>query len=339
VLKIVVACPTKAEFTTDALPDSRLGGLETANVELARALAERGHEVVLATRTADRLAKNGVMTVPLDSLAQERCDVMISSNDARLFDRTMPGTRKLLWLHNPLAFEKSIRRRQLPAFFRHRPDAVFVGDFAEKDMTSLYPFRSRHVVPHGISGLFLKGNLQLQRKKCFVWASQRQRGLKETLDAWASHVAPGVTDASFHIFGSVAQDLGLTDAQAAESRIVFHGSRLKSELAEFYATARAMIYPGALDETFCIAAAEAQAMGLPVITLGIGSLSERVQHGVNGLICGDYHELGRQARRMAEDEELWNLLHRGAVDTARLLTWQRTAKLWEALMLDGTVPG
>jgi len=338
VLKIVLACPTKAEFTIDALADSRLGGLETANVELAQALADRGHRVVLATRTADRFERNGVTTVPLDTVAQQGCDVLISSNDARVFDRCKPGPKKLLWLHNPLAFEKSIRKGQLPAFIRHRPDAVFVGTFAERDMTSLYPFRSRAIVPHGISGAFLKGDLRLPRRKHFVWASQRQRGLKETLDAWTTSIAPVVKEASFHVFGTIAQDMGLTEAQAAERRIVFHGSKLKSELVGFYATARAMIYPGALDETFCIAAAEAQAMGLPVVTLGIGSLSERVQHGINGLICRNYRELGLQACRLAEDEELWQILHRGAVDTARLLTWERTAKLWEALMLDETAP-
>jgi glycosyltransferase involved in cell wall biosynthesis len=338
VLKIVVACPTKAEFTIEALADSRLGGLETANAELSRALADRGHRVILATRTLDTFERSGVTTVRLDTIGQQSCDVLISSNDARIFDHAKPGTRKLLWLHNPLAFEKSIRKHQLPALVRHRPEAVFVGTFAEKDMTSLYPFRSRNVIPHGISGLFLNRNLELPREKHFVWASQRQRGLKETLDTWTRHVAPRIRDASFHIFGSLAQDLGLTDVQAAESRIVFHGSKLKSELADFYATAKAMIYPGALDETFCIAAAEAQAMGLPVITLGIGSLSERVQHGINGIICRNFRELGLQACRIAEDDELWNLLHNGAVSTAKLLTWQRTAKLWEALILDGMAP-
>jgi glycosyltransferase involved in cell wall biosynthesis len=338
VLKIVVACPTKAEFTIEALADSRLGGLETANVELSRALADRGHRVILATRTLDTFERSGVTTVPLDTIGQQSCDVLISSNDARIFDHVKPGTRKLLWLHNPLAFEKSVRKHQLPAFVRHRPEAVFVGTFAEKDMTSLYPFRSRSVIPHGISEIFLNRNLELPREKHFVWASQRQRGLKETLDTWTRHVAPKIMGASFHIFGSLAQDLGLTDVQAAESRIVFHGSKLKSELADFYATAKAMIYPGALDETFCIAAAEAQAMGLPVITLGIGSLSERVQQGINGIICRNFRELGLQACRIADDDELWNLLHNGAISTAKLLTWQRTAKLWETLILDGMPP-
>jgi len=307
--------------------------LETANVELARALADRGHRVILATRTSAAFEQDGVTTIPLETLAQHRSDVLISSNDARVFDQSKPGTRKLLWLHNPLAFEKSIRKRQLAAFIRHRPDAVFVGRVAEKAMTSLYPFRSRAVIPHGISGAFLGRTSRQTRQKNFVWASQRQRGLRETMEAWRTHVAPVAGDVSFHIFGSVAQDLGLTDAQAAEDRIIFHGSKLKSELAEFYATAKAMIYPGALDETFCIAAAEAQAMGLPVITLGIGSLSERVQHGINGVICDSYPELGLRVRQIADDEELWQFLHKGALDTAGLLTWERTAKLWEALML------
>jgi glycosyltransferase involved in cell wall biosynthesis len=332
-MKIVVACPTKAEFDIEALTDSKLGGLETANLELSRALSDRGHRVVLATRTTASLERHGVTTIPIQALAQQSCDVLISSNDARIFDQGGPGTRKLLWLHNPLAFEKSIRKHQLGAFIKHRPDAVFVGTVAAQDMTGLYPFRSRSVIPHGISETFLRKRPALPRSKHFVWASQRQRGLNETLKTWLRHVAPVVTDASFHIFGSTASDLGMTDEQAAAGRIVFHGSKLKSELAEFYATARAMLYPGALDETFCIAAAEAQAMGLPVVTLGVGSLSERVQHGVNGLICKDYPELGHQACRLANDDELWQMLHSGAVSTATLLTWQRTAKLWEALML------
>jgi hypothetical protein len=86
VLKIVVACPTKAEFTIEALTDSRLGGLETANVELSRALADRGHRVILATRTPDTFERSGVTTVPLATIGQHSCDVLISSNDARMFD-------------------------------------------------------------------------------------------------------------------------------------------------------------------------------------------------------------------------------------------------------------
>jgi glycosyltransferase involved in cell wall biosynthesis len=332
VLTIIVACPTKAEFDIRSLSDSHLGGIETASVEIARALALRGHRVMLASRARASCEQHGVTTIPIDTLPQYACDVLISSNDARVFDRSHRKADKLLWLHNPLAFEKAVRRSQLRPFFKHRPKAVFVGTVAEREMSGLYPFRSRTIIPHGVSEVFLQTPLSSGRKNHFVWASQRHRGLAKTLDVWRSHVAPRLADASFHVFGSHAEDLGLTPEQAQRSRIVFHGPTLKSEMAAFYASAKAMIYPGALDETFCMAAAEAQAMGLPVITLGIGSLSERVQHGVNGILCRSFDELGRQACRVAGDDELWQLLHEGALRTARLLTWQRAAKHWEALM-------
>ncbi len=331
-LKIIVACPTKAEFDMGSLSDSRLGGIETASIELSRALAMRGHQVVLASRTKTPREDYGVVTIPIGTLPQQLCDVLISSNDSRVFDRSGSARQKILWLHNPLAFEKAIRRLQIGSFFKHRPDAVFVGSVAEQEMSRLYPFRSRTVIPHGISEVFLQPLPQRPRKHHFVWASQRQRGLAKTLDAWKSHVAPHAKDASFHIFGSRAEELGLTAEQASRSNIVFHGPTLKSVMAEFYASAMAMVYPGALDETFCMAAAEAQARGLPVITLGIGSLSERVQHGVNGMICRSFEELGAQTRRLTEDTELWRLLHEGALRTASLLTWQRAAKLWETRM-------
>jgi glycosyltransferase involved in cell wall biosynthesis len=202
-------------------------------------------------------------------------------------------------------------------------------------MSALYPFGMRTVIPHGISEVFLQPLPHSPRKNHFVWASQMQRGLAKTLAAWKSHVAPHHGEASFHIFGTRAEELGMTPEEAGRSNIVFHGPTLKSAMAEFYNSAKAMIYPGAHDETFCMAAAEAQARGLPVITLGIGSLSERVQHGVNGMICRGYEELGVQACRLAKDDELWRLLHEGALRTAGLLTWQRAAKLWDALISDG----
>jgi glycosyltransferase involved in cell wall biosynthesis len=238
-----------------------------------------------------------------------------------------------------MAIEKAIRRSQISPLLRHRPDAVFVGSVAEKEMTALYPFRSRTVIPHGVSAAFLKADPQGPRHDHFVWASQKQRGLAQTLEAWKSHVAPQARDASFHVFGTRAGEMNLTDDEARLNRIVFHGSKRKDELAAFYASAKAMIYPGAPDETFCMAAAEAQAVGLPVITLGIGSLSERVQNGLNGFVCKNFREMAHHACRLMQDEELWRLLHEGALATAGLLTWERSAKLWEGLMTSAPPAG
>jgi glycosyltransferase involved in cell wall biosynthesis len=94
-----------------------------------------------------------------------------------------------------------------------------------------------------------------------------------------------------------------------------------------------MIYPGAHDETFCLAAAEAQAMGLPVVTLGIGSLGERVRHGIDGFLARDDRDVAALAALIARDDDLWAALSRGALLQREALTWERGAVLWEALLL------
>ena len=48
---------------------------------------------------------------------------------------------------------------------------------------------------------------------------------------------------------------------------------------------KVLLVPGHKSELFCIAAEEARELCIPIITLGIGSLSERVEHGVTGYIA------------------------------------------------------
>jgi glycosyltransferase involved in cell wall biosynthesis len=333
VLTITIACPTRVDFHLGSERETGLGGIETASLELARALARRGHAVALATRTHARRDEPNLVNLPLSELASRPCDVLISCNDASVFDAQARAPSKVLWLHNPLPVEKAIRRGQIGPFWRHRPAAVFVGTMAERSMTSLYPFRSRVVIPHGVGEVFLHTDPRQPRRRRFVFASQRQRGLAPTLAAWRRHVAPAEPEAEFHIFGTGAAEMGIGEAEADRERLVFHPRRRKDDLAAFYAEAWAMIYPGAHDETFCIAAAEAQAVGLPVVTMGIGALSERVQHGVNGLLSRSFDELGRSAARLARDDGLWRLLHQGALLQREVLSWDRVAALWEALVL------
>ncbi len=67
--------------------------------------------------------------------------------------------------------------------------------------------------------------------------------------------------------------------------------------------------------------------------MGIGSLAERVSHGLNGLIAGSFEELGHQALALCRDEELLAILKTGALKQRGAFTWARSAKLWESFLL------
>lgn len=329
-MNLTIACPTKVRFHLHSQQSEGLGGIETACIELATALAARGHAVTLLTRTDEPHSRGGVTNLPLAAISDTKGEVLISCNDARLLGHTRHGCN-VLWMHNPVALEKSVRKGQLGPIVRQRPHAVFGSIYADRDCSSLYPFASRHVMPLGISAPFLASRLDQARALRFVWVSQPRRGLKPTLQAWL-RVAPHLPDASFHIFGAGAERTGVTDAEMREANIVLHPRATKAELADFYETACAMIYPGAADETFCLAAAEAQCAGLPVVTLGIGALAERVQHGVNGLICRDFYELSETIAALCKDPGLLAQLRDGAQALRPLMGWARVAQLWESLL-------
>ena len=60
-------------------------------------------------------------------------------------------------------------------------------------------------------------------------------------------------------------------------------------------SSRMFLVPGHEAELFCLAAEEARELCLPIITLGIGSLSERVIHGETGFIAKNNDEFSQYA--------------------------------------------
>ena len=61
-------------------------------------------------------------------------------------------------------------------------------------------------------------------------------------------------------------------------------------LLEELSKARVFLIPGHKAELFCLAAAEASQMCIPIVTLGYGCLSERVVHEKTGFIANNDEE-------------------------------------------------
>lgn len=330
-MHITIACPTKVAFNLESPRTEGLGGIETACTELAFALAERGHAVTLLTRTDQAKTSSGVINIGLDALADLSGDVLIVAGDARPIGHSR-HPRNVLWFHNELAIEKAVRRGQIGPIMRYRPHAVFGGIIAERACSSLYPFASRQAIPLGVSAEFLSSRLDAPRSARFVWASKPRRELKSTIRAWLRAHTLMPEGSSFHLFGVDVEALGITEDQRRDADIVVHARQTKTALATFYETALAMICTGTRGETFCLAAAEAQCAGLPVVTLGIGALLERVQHGINGLVCRDMTQLSDALIAIARDKELSALLRDGAQRNRAVMGWHRVANLWESYL-------
>src|SRR5262249_6416691 len=105
------------------------------------------------------------------------------------------------------------------------------------------------------------------------------------------------------------------------------------ELAGALTDARAMLYRGDPGETFCLALAEAQAMGVPAVVQPFGCVVERVVEGETGRIAtADDEFSAAAASAVRRDNEVWRRWHGTARKRQRGLSWDDVAQRYEALI-------
>ena len=118
----------------------------------------------------------------------------------------------------------------------------------------------------------------------------------------------------------------------AEKGVRLRGPVPKQQLIEEFRQARCMLYRGDINETFCQAVGEAQAMGLPAVVTNLGSMGERVVNGRTGVVAGDDGAFSATAAQILTDTQLWLRMHRAALQTQRSWRWSHAAEAWERLI-------
>lgn len=212
---------------------------------------------------------------------------------------------------------------------------MLLGAYHDAQVSRFIPFSRRVTIPLAVGEPFTTadpGDLSPGRPRA-IHFSQPYRDAQNLVRIWVEHVRPAAPDAEFHIFGGDWRPDGYSDEVLAESGIVLRERVSKDGLVEEMRHARAMLYRGYKDETFCLAAAESIAMGVPVVTAGIGALTERVCHGETGLIGESDEAFAAAAVRVLSDDGLWTQLREGALATRGDYTWDKAAARWEEAFL------
>jgi glycosyltransferase involved in cell wall biosynthesis len=79
-------------------------------------------------------------------------------------------------------------------------------------------------------------------------------------------------------------------ARHLDEWVAVPGRLTREQIRALYAEADVYVAP-AYEESFGIAALEARAAGVPVVAMRAGGVGEFVEHGVEGLLCGDDEEM------------------------------------------------
>ena len=290
-MNILINCPFNLKFNNKS--NDKNGGIESLNIDLAHILKKKKLNITLSSNTNKISTINGTVNLPIDSIKknshQYNFDTIISSNDASIFDY-YPNSKKILWLHNPLQIEKSIRKKQFLPIIKNKPTVVFVSKYLNKITSKLYFFKKRLVIPNFLTSEFSKKASLKKREPIFVWSVQRDRGLSKTIDMWINKVSPVFHDAKFFILGVDKLPNNYTSHYLKSKNIFYLGRISKKKLKAIYIKSTAMICLG-YDETFCLNALEANSCGLPVLTFGKTALHDFIKNNYNGFKVNSFENL------------------------------------------------
>jgi glycosyltransferase involved in cell wall biosynthesis len=269
-----------------------------------------------------------VRYLPLSSVGTLEPDTIAVSNNSVSSLAAASTRRRVVWAHLDLRLRRLANRGDLFAVYRIRPHLVVPSKYSAGRTQAIVPFRSRTIIEHGIDATFLHPAVSSEAPpQVGVFASQPGRNLDMVLAAWREHIRPRLPNARLRLYFPRSQ---MRAGLGSEQGVEIVGSVSKSELAKAYRGARVLIYPGHKEETFCNVAAEAIASGVPVATMGIGALAERVRDGVDGFVAPTVAGMAEAALQILTDDATWARLHRAGIDGSTARNWDARAVDWES---------
>ncbi|GAB6053690.1 hypothetical protein JCM17960_25100 [Magnetospira thiophila] len=321
-----------------------LGGVESSVVNLCETLAARGHEVLVRNKCAAPILHNGVDWAPIAQGLPETADLYIANRGDKLIPLLPRAKRRLFWIHNPAQY--LLKWRYLHKLWKWRPVIVFIGSYHATTCPEWVPDGGRKVIPYGTPDEFrLAAPGAGTPPPRAVFTSNPLRSLDWILERWESDIRPAVPDAELHVFAGAATYGSVGDAKAeamnrvlaqaealADRGVVLRGPVPKSQLVEEFRAARCMLYRGDLNETYCLAVGEAQAMGVPAVVEDLGSMAERVRHGTTGAVVCNAADFSAAAIDLLSNVEHWQTQHDAALALQRSWGWVQAAEAFEEFL-------
>ena len=345
-----------------------LGGTESAMIYTARSLARRGHHVFVFNEADQEGEYDGVTYRHWKHFEafskKETIDVFISIRD--LLPLLVRRWAPVQIYFSPDAFDQPFVNRSLMiqfhdgnkdyemglyslAFVQNHCDAIFcVGNWQAETFIHRFriPPQKIRVTPNGVDlSLFPEMSVTRQRAKQIVYCSTPFRGL-EFLLRYFPKIRERVSDATCVVMSGM-QIYGMSDEEdrthyqklyelARQPGVILQGPLAKPAMAKVLMESRVLAYPNTFAETFCIAALEAQAAGLPVVTTALAGLKERVADGRDGFLIegrpGEKkyeEEFVSSVVRLLKEDPLWETQSQFSRSKAEPFSYDLLAETWE----------
>ena len=317
-MKICFLDNSPIPYTANDLNSKDIRGGENVIIHISKELAKLNNYVeVFNNNSANQIFDNVKWTNINNTNKENVFDYAFTNNDIRLFNK-ISAKNYIAFSHSIQSIEKFIRKGQLLSFLKYKPKVILLGKYHDNNRNFLLKIFGKINLQWAVDPLFLETEVNESNiENRAIFTSRRDRNLDILIDIWKKKIFP--KNKSIKLFATPSE---LIDnkfniySRDFEDKTLMVKDMLKSKV---------LLVPGHKGELFCIAAEEARELCIPIITLGIGSLSERVEHGVTGFIAKNNDEFADFTLNIFNNYSLWKKLRNNLLKLRGSKKWQNVA--------------
>ena len=317
-MKICFLDNSPIPYTSNNLNSKNIRGGENAIIHLSNELSKLGNNIEVYNSFKDICVINGVKWSNISHANKNLTyDIAFTNNDIKLFDKII-AKKYVAFSHSIQSIEKFIRKGQLFSYLKYKPKIVLLGKYHSENRNYLLKLFGTINLEWAVDPLFLETKLDeniIENRAIFT--SRRDRNLDLLIKLWIKDIFPKNKSLKLYSTPSelIENDYNIF-ARNFEDKTTMVNDLLKSKV---------LLVPGHKGELYCIAAEEARELCIPIITLGIGSLSERVEHGITGFVAKNYDEFAYYTLEIFKDINLWKSLRNNLIKLRGSKKWDIVA--------------
>ena len=328
-MKICFVDTNKLEYSFEDINNQKLRGAESIFINLSKKLSERGLNIaVFSNCKKENLLKNySWLNLNRINEFKNNFDIVISNNDTQILDK-FNCKKKFVISHSILSIEKSLRKKQLFSYFKNKPKFLLLGNYHKSKMSKIFSIYGTDIINYGVDEIFERKKItNYNDNKISFFTSRQDRNLDTLIGLWKENIFNKNLDYKL-LITPIKENL--------EQYNIFNRKMLNKEaFIEQISKARMIILPGHKAELYCLSALEASELCIPVVTMGIGSLSERVEHNITGLISKNKRDFAKDILEMYQNDHMWNEIRNNLISKRGQNSWLKASnKFFEIINND-----
>lgn len=295
-----------------------LRGAETILINLSSALNNLGHNITIINNCPKTEIIDGINWINInDKFTIQNFDVVISNGDCLLF-KYANSKKNILFSHSLQSIEKFIRKKQFFSYVKYKPKICFISEYHKKNRSKLLYMFGHINLRWAVDEIFQKApkpnNID---DNLAIFTSKEGRNQDLLINIWKKHIYPKNN--------KLKLCLNSQNKDNKKFNIINRVQQNQKILLDELSKARVFLIPGHKAELFCLAAAEASQMCIPIVTLGYGCLSERVIHNETGFIANNYEDFAHYSIKLFTDYHLWQTIRNNLEKKRSVLDWNNVA--------------